>query len=568
MTRKIEAFVVGAQKCGTTALYTFLKEHPEIQMGLRKELHLFDNDQIDWTNPPIREAMEQWYSEDIGLRMDFTPSYMYWPNSIERIAEHNSKAKIIVMLRDPIDRAYSNWKMEHGRNADSVDFGTAIRNGRNRFDKVDRIFGYVERGFYAEQLDRIYAHFPSEQILIVLQQELLDFHEDTLAKICLFLGCKPFVDCPPSQRIFNAKDQDTMLEVDRKYLEQVYRIPNQRLFEQYNLDFRRHSISTLIRPSFWIPTDFPKIDGIRNLEHGIEGSSSGTVLWFHRIVMEDLLVPYMSKITNILQRKGLPNTYLNTYGMLGKSFVSQLQRWLLQNHPDKANLPKVVMFPSDMEYPYDVPDSVICLRTSMVRYKRRPFDIAMPLPHLPWAEAFDEVEDAGIGFCGVPNHPSRQHLLTALQSQNQIPTAFIFRDRFWGRIREQSTPEEVKRLRQEYENNMRDNPFIVCSRGAGNYSIRFYETLRAGRIPILLDTEMVFPLEELIDYREFVICEATPELVLERIQEWLKTRDIQSIQRQCRSVWETYLYFPRFLEHVPMKVAQLLSIDSDSSLSL
>lgn len=121
----------------------------------------------------------------------------------------------------------------------------------------------------------------------------------------------------------------------------------------------------------------------------------------------------------------------------------------------------------------------------------------MPLPQLGWEEACPVTLSASVGFCGVPNHPSRKRLLAFLHGQTQIPTDFIFRDRFWGRIREQQSPEAVEQMRVEYERNLQGNVFVVCSRGAGNYSIRFYETLRAGRIPIMLDTDMVFPLDEI-----------------------------------------------------------------------
>ena len=65
--------------------------------------------------------------------------------------------------------------------------------------------------------------------------------------------------------------------------------------------------------------------------------------------------------------------------------------------------------------------------------------------------------------------------------------------------------EKSKQLQQEYFDTINNNAFTVCSRGAGNYSIRFYETLRSGRIPVLLDSDMVLPFEEDIDLPDEII---------------------------------------------------------------
>ena len=80
--------------------------------------------------------------------------------------------------------------------------------------------------------------------------------------------------------------------------------------------------------------------------------------------------------------------------------------------------------------------------------------------------------------------------------------------------------------------------FMMSSRGGGNYSVRFYEALRSGRIPVLLESDMIFPFEEEIDWGEICICRPTPEEVAETMIDWWENRDIAAIQKKCREVWE------------------------------
>jgi hypothetical protein len=68
---------------------------------------------------------------------------------------------------------------------------------------------------------------------------------------------------------------------------------------------------------------------------------------------------------------------------------------------------------------------------------------------------------------------------------------------------------------------------------------------------VLLDTDMVFPLEEKIDYSSIIICERTPEDVVAKMVDWIENRDLGAVQKECRWIWENYLYFPKFVEHLP-----------------
>lgn len=231
MVRKVDFFIVGSQKGGTTALEAFLRAHPGIQMGLKKELHFFDNEALDWNSPDhaiLHSAFKPAASE--VLRGEATPIYMYWPNSMERLKDYNPEAKLIVMLRHPALRAYSHWKMEMSRNNETFSFPLAISDvGRLRVSGaprgVHRKFSYVERGFYAAQIARMLNLFRASNILFLRTDELWHAPNETLNRISRFLGIfgrglqsVPLEYIVPLQpRIFDAMPEDS-----RAYLNNLY----------------------------------------------------------------------------------------------------------------------------------------------------------------------------------------------------------------------------------------------------------------------------------------------------------------------------------------------------------
>ena len=108
--------VVGVQKAGTTALFDYLQDDPAYGLPDVKEVHFFDDETIDWSAPDYGpyHARFDW-SDPTLIRGEATPIYIYWPRSLERLAAYNPAAKIILMLRDPVERAWSHWRMETSR---------------------------------------------------------------------------------------------------------------------------------------------------------------------------------------------------------------------------------------------------------------------------------------------------------------------------------------------------------------------------------------------------------------------------------------------------------------------
>jgi len=206
MEKLVSIFVCGAQKGGTTSLFSHFCEHPSLSPPSRKELHFFDEETFDWSLPDY-SALDAFFPPDDGdsLRFDVTPIYGFWPPSIGRIHAYNPSAKLIFLFRDPFERAWSQWCMEYTRGNETLPFAEAIRAGRNRITNASplapnrRIYSYVERGFYAEQVRRVLALFPREQVLFLLSHNLRDHHSSTLARIAAFLNISPFPETGPKR---------------------------------------------------------------------------------------------------------------------------------------------------------------------------------------------------------------------------------------------------------------------------------------------------------------------------------------------------------------------------------
>jgi hypothetical protein len=191
---KLDFFIIGAQKCGTTALHSMLNEFSGIQMSVPKELHFFDNESVNWNQPDYTNlhASFDWTVEEM-VRGEATPIYCYWPNSLERIYNYNPNAKIIMLLRHPVYRAYSQWRMEYQRGLEELRFSDAISScGRTRVSGapggVHRIFSYVERGLYASQINRLLTLFSLDKIIFLRTDELWGNPNRVINGIAKFLN--------------------------------------------------------------------------------------------------------------------------------------------------------------------------------------------------------------------------------------------------------------------------------------------------------------------------------------------------------------------------------------------
>lgn len=242
--QKLSFLIAGVQKGGTTALWHFLRQHPQIRFGSRKEMHFFDNDGLDWSSPNYNPLHAAYGEPELDVLWgDATPIYTYWPNCLERIHAYNPEIKLIISLRDPVERAFSHWRMEFARGAETLSFAEAIRSGRARIQEAapnpgyHRVYSYVERGFYKEQLDRVISIFPKKNVMLTSQRQLADNHGDVLGQICRFLALDAF-DIPPKPvRVFSFEDapHTPLQDADRAFLEGIYAQENAELLRLYDM---------------------------------------------------------------------------------------------------------------------------------------------------------------------------------------------------------------------------------------------------------------------------------------------------------------------------------------------
>ena len=223
---KVNFLIVGTQKAGTSAIDSYLRQHPQIAMGLKKELHFFDNDMLFSKNinySQYENCFEE--KQNAIIKGEITPIYMYWKPCMQRIYEYNKQIKIIAVLRNPIDRAFSHWNMEVNRNNEKKDFNYCIKNEQLRLnagdDKVKRIVSYVDRGFYVEQIQRIYTLFDAKNVLILKYEDFLKNQFFTLNFITEFLNIESFNFI--ENKVFESNYNHSSIDFESKeYLKNIY----------------------------------------------------------------------------------------------------------------------------------------------------------------------------------------------------------------------------------------------------------------------------------------------------------------------------------------------------------
>ncbi len=229
--KRVDFLVAGVQKAGTTALHDYLSELPGLELPAVKEAHFFDDEErVDWQAPDYA-AYHALFADPSRLWGEATPIYLYWPNALDRIRAYNPAMKVILLFRDPVERAWSHWKMEYARGKETEPFGWCIRDGRARmadarpYPGYHRVYSYVERGFYGRQLARALELFPRRQLLLLGSDALRRDPQATIAKICDFLGTLP-PDGPIHPRISRpAADIDypaTLSEPDVTFLQRQF----------------------------------------------------------------------------------------------------------------------------------------------------------------------------------------------------------------------------------------------------------------------------------------------------------------------------------------------------------
>jgi len=195
MERWPNFFIVGATKAGTTSLYEYLKDIPGIYMSPVKEPHYFDASSVplNWIDlKPIRnknEYLNLFTSvEDQKIIGEATPAYLADPDAAQLIHEVSPKAKILMSLRDPVERAYSNYLMYvrdgHWSHSFHDQLQNELENGINPIGRNIRL----RLGMYFEDVKKYYDIFGKNQIKIIIFEDWIKDTKNSIQNILNYLG--------------------------------------------------------------------------------------------------------------------------------------------------------------------------------------------------------------------------------------------------------------------------------------------------------------------------------------------------------------------------------------------
>lgn len=250
--------IIGGVRCGTTSLYYDLCQHPSILSATYDEIGFFDSNYhlgLNWYRsmfPTKFEISSIKKKQNLCITGEDTPFYFWKKSAAKRIAELLPNVKLIVILRNPIDRAHSEYQWTLKSGGEKIDdriisFEEAIEDelGRIESAKEDGVVkdytslikhqSSLTKGIYADQLQIWFNRFPRDQILVIRTEDLSKEPEQTLNDVFSFLGL-------PNYKIKNMQKQKIghyppMKDNTRKFLIEFFRPHNERLYKMMNRNF-------------------------------------------------------------------------------------------------------------------------------------------------------------------------------------------------------------------------------------------------------------------------------------------------------------------------------------------
>lgn len=248
--------VVGAARAGSTSLYSYLVRHPLVGAASHKEIHFFDLNYergASWYRrhfPTVasRELARRRYGSDL-ITGEASPYYLFHPHVPGRVRALLPDVRLIVLLRDPVARAYSQYQLERRAGRERLSFEEAIEREEERIgaetarveadpgyaSSAHRHFSYLARGIYAPQLERWLALFPREQLLVLRSEDLFADPPAVFRQALAFLELPPWE--LPQYRAFNYSPYPEMSPSVRTFLAGYFREDNQRLSDLLGRDF-------------------------------------------------------------------------------------------------------------------------------------------------------------------------------------------------------------------------------------------------------------------------------------------------------------------------------------------
>ncbi len=205
--------LAGVQRGGSSGLYEYLSLNDEISMGKNYFFHrdkpyddetkFFDQEEnfsISYTTTfatfygNYHKNFFQKYIKRNTIVGSNAPIYSFWENSFKRLWFYNPKIKIIICLRNPITRAFSHWNKEVHYGREKEDFMKAIldedKRSKTALPYQHRFYSYIQRGYYVEQIRRVWRFFEKDQVLFVKSENLRNNPQAEIDRVCNFLGVK------------------------------------------------------------------------------------------------------------------------------------------------------------------------------------------------------------------------------------------------------------------------------------------------------------------------------------------------------------------------------------------
>ena len=191
LSEKPLVICVGAQKAATTTLYALMKAHPEVCVTRQKETGFFFRE--EYYSKGFKWFLDHHFpqEQDKNILFEADPNYMFYPAAIDRIYACKPTAKIIVILRNPVLRAYSHYLMMFNAGFENLDFRHACMSEIDGFKNSSprlEVQSYLSRSFYAEQIEHIINVFPKEQIMYVVFEHFVENQQKEYGKILEWLN--------------------------------------------------------------------------------------------------------------------------------------------------------------------------------------------------------------------------------------------------------------------------------------------------------------------------------------------------------------------------------------------
>jgi len=255
VTKKIRVLpdflIVGAQKSGTTFLFRNICAHSQVAKPEKKEVHYFDQNyekSIEWYKSHFPTYLQMVLSKNKKTG-EASPYYLYHPKVPKRISKVIPSVNIIIVLRDPVDRAISHyWHEVKKMEVEKLSIMEALKleeqrlqleksktsGGKLNYGFNHKHYSYKDRGKYCKQIDRYMKSFNSSQIKILKSKDLFGNTDRSFKEVCRFIGIestKPNLKLKVNENKYRKNSQA------RSYLKKYFKEYNDKLNEEYEISF-------------------------------------------------------------------------------------------------------------------------------------------------------------------------------------------------------------------------------------------------------------------------------------------------------------------------------------------